>query len=71
MIARSIGEYEMDDTQMDGPPLPAGDASAEFDLNDLDLPLSSPALERLLEEVQSDELSVSRSYNRTYNRHNR
>ena len=37
----------------------------------LDAPLNSPALARLIEEVRSEEGEVSRSYNRTYNRHNR
>jgi len=37
----------------------------------LDVPLDSPALIRLINEVQSEEVDVSRSYNRTYNRHNR
>jgi hypothetical protein len=37
----------------------------------LDVPLDSAALNRLLDEVRVEELDVSRSYNRTYNRHNR
>jgi hypothetical protein len=37
----------------------------------LDVPLDSPALSRLLDEVRGEEVDVSRSYNRTYNRHNR
>lgn len=37
----------------------------------LDVPLDSPALIRLINEVRSNEVDVSRSYNRTYNRHNR
>jgi hypothetical protein len=37
----------------------------------LDASLDSPALSRLLDEVRGDETEVSRSYNRTYNRHNR
>jgi len=37
----------------------------------LDAPLDSPALRRLLDEVRGDDADVMRSYNRTYNRHNR
>lgn len=37
----------------------------------LDLPLDSPALSRLIDEVRSEEVDVPRSYNRTYKRHNR
>jgi hypothetical protein len=37
----------------------------------LDAPLDSPALSRLLDEVRGDDADVMRSYNRTYNRHNR
>lgn len=37
----------------------------------LDAPLDSPALRRLLDEVRGHDAEVSRSYNRTYNRHNR
>ena len=37
----------------------------------LDAPLDSPALARLIDEVRGEEGEVSRSYNRTYNRHNR
>jgi hypothetical protein len=37
----------------------------------LDVPLVSPALSRLVDEVRSEEVDLSRSYNRTYNRHNR
>ncbi len=37
----------------------------------LDAPIDSPALKRLIDEVRSEEADVSRSYNRTYNRHNR
>jgi len=37
----------------------------------LDAPIDSPAIRRLLEEVRAEELDVPRSYNRTFNRHNR
>jgi hypothetical protein len=37
----------------------------------LDAPIDSPALSRLIDEVRSEGTEVSRSYNRTYNRHNR
>jgi hypothetical protein len=37
----------------------------------LDAPIESPAIRRLLEEVRAEEVDVSRSYNRTFNRHNR
>jgi hypothetical protein len=45
----------------------AWDASLEA----LELPLDSPAITRLIEEVRGEEPDVTRSYNRTYNRHNR
>lgn len=44
----------------------ARDVAAE-----IDAPIASPALARLIEEVRSGDLEVSRGYNRTYNRHNR
>jgi len=53
----------------DGSSLPLGELHAEADL--LDAPIDSVALQRLIEEVRSEELDVARSYNRTYNRHNR
>ena len=37
----------------------------------LDAPVDSPAIRRLIEEVRLEEANVSRSYNRTHNRHNR
>jgi sulfatase maturation enzyme AslB (radical SAM superfamily) len=37
----------------------------------LDVALNSPAIQRLIEEVRAEEFSVPRSYNRTFNRHNR
>lgn len=48
------------------------DRQAKDQIEVLDAPLNSPALDRLLEEIRVDEeLQMSRSYNRTYNRHNR
>jgi len=37
----------------------------------LDAPIDSPAIRRLLDEIRAEELDVPRSYNRTFNRHNR
>jgi hypothetical protein len=37
----------------------------------LDLPLESPLLARLIQEVRGTDFEVTRAYNRTYNRHNR
>lgn len=37
----------------------------------LDAPIDSPAIRRLLEEVRAEQVDVPRSYNRTFNRHNR
>jgi hypothetical protein len=37
----------------------------------LDVPLDSPAIRRLIEEVRAEIVDVPRSYNRTFNRHNR
>jgi hypothetical protein len=39
--------------------------------DELDAPLDSPAIARLVEEVRSTDFEVTRAYNRTYNRHNR
>jgi hypothetical protein len=47
------------------------EATPSVDTEALDVPLDSPALKRLLDEVRDGGLQVSRSYNRTYNRHNR
>ena len=41
------------------------------DQDDLDLAIDSPAIRRLIEEVRTEETGVPRSYNRTFNRHNR
>jgi hypothetical protein len=37
----------------------------------LDVAVDSPAIRRLIEEVRAEEVDVPRSYNRTFNRHNR
>ena len=38
---------------------------------DLDVAIDSPAIRRLIEEVRAETVDVPRSYNRTFNRHNR
>ena len=38
---------------------------------DLDVSMDSPAIRRLIEEVRAETMDVPRSYNRTFNRHNR
>ena len=45
---------------------PAPRTLLDVDMNSI----PSPTLARLIEEVRNDE-NISRSYNRTYNRHNR
>ena len=40
-------------------------------VSDLDVPIDSPAIRRLIEEVRAETMDVPRSYNRTFNRHNR
>jgi len=42
-----------------------------LDANDIEVSLNSPAIRRLIEEVRAEEDGVPRSYNRTFNRHNR
>jgi hypothetical protein len=37
----------------------------------LDIPIESAAIRRMIEEVRSEQSDVPRSYNRTFNRHNR
>jgi hypothetical protein len=37
----------------------------------LDAPIDSLAIRRLIEEVRTETIDMSRSYNRTFNRHNR
>ena len=41
------------------------------DQEDVDLAIDSPAIRRLIEEVRAEDAGVPRSYNRTFNRHNR
>jgi hypothetical protein len=43
----------------------------EEQLPSLDVAIESPAIRRLIEEVRAEETDVPRSYNRTFNRHNR
>ena len=57
---------DMDDNKSLEPEAPLGSEG------DLDAVLDSPALRRLIDEVQHEEDGgVPRSYNRTFNRHNR
>lgn len=58
-------EFDMERLPKKIEPITSGDVEA------LDAPLDSPALTRLLDEVRDEGIRVSRSYNRTYNRHNR
>lgn len=44
---------------------------AKATTQDLDVPVDSPAILRLIEEVRAETVDVPRSYNRTFNRHNR
>jgi len=39
--------------------------------DDLDVVVDSPAVRKLIEEVRAEDAGVPRSYNRTFNRHNR
>jgi hypothetical protein len=39
--------------------------------NSIEVDVRSPAIMRLIEEVRLEEIGVPRSYNRTFNRHNR
>lgn len=51
-----------------------GDVRTEVDeraSSELDVSLESLAIGRLIEEVRAEETGVPRSYNRTFNRHNR
>jgi hypothetical protein len=61
-----FGENSMDDAEL----------HARFDdqshpMSDLDVAIDSPAICRLIEEVRAETVDVPRSYNRTFNRHNR
>ena len=38
---------------------------------EMEVLLDSPAIQRLVDEVRAEEDAVPRSYNRTFNRHNR
>lgn len=46
-------------------------AVAHEDTLEIDVNLNSPAIRRLVEEVRAEEDGIPRSYNRTFNRHNR
>ncbi len=51
-----------------------GDVRAEVDRgasSELEVDLESVAIMRMIEEVRAEETGVPRSYNRTFNRHNR
>jgi len=50
---------------------PTSEMGLEPQLELLDVSLDSVALSRLLDEVREENAEMSRSYNRTYNRHNR
>jgi hypothetical protein len=56
----------MDDVAFGGK-IQASDDSPES----LDVSIESLALRRLIEEVRAEAFEVPRSYNRTFNRHNR
>jgi hypothetical protein len=45
--------------------------AARDDVTEIDAPVASAALARLLDEVRGGDHEVARGYNRTYNRHNR
>jgi hypothetical protein len=70
-VSCMIDDRNGGDRMADGslPVAPEGGAEAQGEL--LDVPLDSAALSRLLDEVRGEDIDVSRSYNRTYNRHNR
>jgi hypothetical protein len=60
------GEIEMDEQ------FKSADTEAkDQDALEMDVRLDSPAIRRLVEEVRAEEDGVPRSYNRTFNRHNR
>jgi len=56
---------------MDNGQVAEGLEAAPEEVQSLDAPIDSPAIRRLLEEVRAEQVDVSRSYNRTFNRHNR
>ncbi len=53
----------------DAPPKVQADLGEQIE--DLEVALDSPAIRRLIEEVRAEDVDVPRSYNRTFNRHNR
>ena len=48
-----------------------GGKPVEVKDEDLDVVVDSPAIRRLIEEIRTEATEVPRSYNRTFNRHNR
>lgn len=46
-------------------------APVDEQVEKIDVALDSPAIRRLVEEVRAEAVDVPRSYNRTFNRHNR
>ena len=51
--------------------MPLGDKTQPDLVRGLDLAVDSPVIRRLIEEVRAEVTGVQRSYNRTFNRHNR
>ena len=51
--------------------LPAKSAAPAPIEQTLDAAIDSPAIRRLIEEVRAETIALPRSYNRTFNRHNR
>lgn len=49
----------------------AGTETCDQEALEMEVSLNSPAIRRLVEEVRAEEDGVPRSYNRTFNRHNR
>ena|ERR1700722_4627253 len=70
MIERRAQEESMDHGDSQPPVDPGMDGEKASLEATLDAPLDSPTIRRLIEEVKTEEL-IMRSYNRTYNRHNR
>jgi hypothetical protein len=62
---------EMGDSKMDNGSLRPTAAVPAPVGEPLDVVIESPAIQRLIEEVRAEEVDVPRSYNRTFNRHNR
>ncbi|MGH7025565.1 MAG: YhhA family cyclophane-containing RiPP [Caulobacteraceae bacterium] len=69
-VAYDMSSHEGELTMADGSML-AKAVEAKAAAPQLDVPLDSPAIRRLIEEVRAETVDVPRSYNRTFNRHNR